>query len=156
MTTSFDIVQPRVPDGLGLYLKSRATGRHYRIEPTRHPEQPRFWVLRVVRCQRPGVTDTSFGAWTGARSYTLSDLPTALAGIKADVAAWLEEEHHSSLRLWFEEGERTPLSMFSLVGQLTEPPKRAAVERAPIPVAGFGDILAPAESVEETTTSEIG
>jgi hypothetical protein len=100
MNVAFDVVQPRVPDGLGVYLKSAATGRIYRIEPVRHHVQPRFWVLRVLRFIRPGVADETIVPWYSSRPCTLAELPTELAAIKADVAAWLDDEAQSTLIDW--------------------------------------------------------
>jgi hypothetical protein len=97
---AFEVVQPRVPDGLGLYLKSTTTGRFYRVEPARHHEQPRFWVLRVLRCQRPGVADESLMPWFGSQQHTLPQLPEALAKIREDVAAWIDDDGQTSLREW--------------------------------------------------------
>jgi hypothetical protein len=100
MNVAFDIVQPRVPDGLGVYLKSCATGRVYRIEPVRYHIQPRFWILRVVRYIRPGVADNTIAPWYSDRICTLAELPAVLAGIRADVSSWLRDDPQQSLRDW--------------------------------------------------------
>ncbi len=102
---SFEVVQPRVPDGLGLYLRSRHSSHVYRIEPIRHYEQPRFWVLRVLRCQRPGVAVEELMPWVGNQQLTLAQLPEALGKIRENIDGWVAEEPQATLRLWFNDCE---------------------------------------------------
>lgn len=95
-----DVIETRTPEGHGFSFKVRATGRLYRVEPTRDPNQPRYWCFRVVRCLPGGRGDPSERPWLGGEAMTLAELPAAVAAIRADVHGWLTQQAHVDLRRW--------------------------------------------------------
>ena len=98
--TAIDVVVPRTPEGLGFQIKVRATGRVFRIEPTRCPGQPRYWCFRIYRCTSAGMADATERPWYGAAGMTRDELPAATQAIRADVEGWLAEEGNRELRGW--------------------------------------------------------
>ena len=100
MDGTVDVVESRDPEGLGLLLKARATGRLYRVRPARDPRQPRFWCVLVYRCQPGGMADPGERPWVGAGGMTRDELPEVFRTIRADVDAWLAQEQCLELRRW--------------------------------------------------------
>lgn len=94
------VVATRGGDGLGVTVAIEGTRRVFRIEPTRDPEQPRFWCLRVYRCTSAGVVSPSDESWWGASGMTRAELPAAVAAIRADPTAWLAGLERGALRHW--------------------------------------------------------
>ena len=95
-----DVIEPRIAEGIGFFLKARANGRTYRVAPARDPRQPRFWCILVYRCSSAGVADPDERPWIGPGGMTREELPAALAAIRADVGAWLAQEPCRELREW--------------------------------------------------------
>jgi hypothetical protein len=104
---TLDVIEPRNPEGLGFYLKARATGRLFRVEPVRNPDQPRFWCLCIYRCERPRVVDQTERPWLSARNLTREELPELLDTIRTDVDAWLDQASCRDLRRWLLAGTPT-------------------------------------------------
>lgn len=94
------VVHRRDGDGLGVTVKIERSGRVFRIEAARDPRAPRFWCLRVYRCASVRDGDQEECSWWGGGGMTRADLPTALATIRADPAAWLAHATRSALRAW--------------------------------------------------------
>lgn len=100
MDDEIDVIESRTPAGVGFSFKVRDTGRLYRLEPMRHPRQPRFWCFRVFRCLPGGRADPSERPWLGGEEMTLSDLPDEVATIRANVGEWLGRREHRELSEW--------------------------------------------------------
>ena len=136
MEHAVDLIEPRAPDGLGFLLKARATGRLYRLMPTRDPRQPRFWCFMIFRCTSAGVAAPAERPWTGAGGMTREELPEALAAIRRDVDGWLAQDQCRELRRWLLAADAEP----------ADPPRLAARNgaaghrrRAAVPQAGGDD-----------------
>jgi hypothetical protein len=106
-TAALEIIEPRNPEGLGFYLKARATGRLFRVEPVRNPDQPRFWRLCIYRCERPRVLDRTERPWLSGHNLTREELPELLDTIRTDVDAWLDQDSCRALRRWLLAGTPT-------------------------------------------------
>jgi hypothetical protein len=104
---ALEVIEPRKPEGLGFYLKARATGRLFRVEPVRNPDQPRFWCLCIYRCERPRVLDPTERPWLSGRNLTRDELPELLNTIRTDIDAWLDQESCRKLRRWLLAGTPT-------------------------------------------------
>lgn len=94
------IITSRGGDGLGISLKVESTGRVFRIEPTRDPNQPRFWCFRVFRCTSAGVISQTDRSWWGPGGMTRADLPAAVDAIRTDPDRWLAGADLVELREW--------------------------------------------------------
>lgn len=103
--TAIDVLVPRTPEGLGFQVKVRATGRVFRIEPTRCPGQPRYWCFRIYRCTSAGMADATERPWYGAAGMTRDELPGAVQAIRADLEGWLAQDEHRELRSWLLAGD---------------------------------------------------
>ena len=103
-----EVVEPRVPEGLGIWLRVRTSGQRYRIAPSRDPRQPRLWRLLVYRCTPGGMPHPAEQPWVGAAGTTREDLPATLAAIRADVNAWLAREECHDLRRWLLTADPSP------------------------------------------------
>ena len=95
-----EVVESRTPDGLAVLLRTRPSGRHFRVAPTRDPRQPRFWCLLVFRCSSAGVPHPNELPWAGGWGTRWEDLASSLGAIRADVDAWLAQEQCAGLRDW--------------------------------------------------------
>ena len=103
--SAIDVVVPRTPEGMGFQVKVRATGRVFRIEPTRCPGQPRYWCLRIYRCTSAGMADTTERPWYGAAGMTRDELPAAVQAIRTDIEGWLARDENAELRTWLLAGD---------------------------------------------------
>ena len=95
-----EVIESARPDAFSFLLKARATGRLYRVTPTRDPHQPRFWCVMVYRCSPGGLGDPSERPWIGPGGMRREELPDAMEAIRADVGAWLAEAPCLELRRW--------------------------------------------------------
>lgn len=94
------VVATRGGDGLGVSVKVEGTGRVFRIEPARDPNQPRFWCFRVYRCTSAGVVSQADGSWWGAGGMSRAELPAAVSAIRTDPNAWIAGRERAELRGW--------------------------------------------------------
>lgn len=112
---AFEIVPARVPQGLGVLVRSQPTGTLFRIMPVRDPDQPRFWCLRIDRCARTGFVDPAAPSCLTEGGLTRDALMEMLAAIRGDVNGWLSQARRQSLRQWLggqlaEEAASAPMS----------------------------------------------
>ena len=94
------VVNSRGGDGLGISFKVEGRERSFRLEPTRDPNQPRFWCFRIYRCTAAGVVAPGERSWWGSGGMSRSDLPATVQAIRADPDGWLANEALSELREW--------------------------------------------------------
>jgi len=94
------VMDSRGGDGLGLSFKVEGSGRVFRLEPSRDPHQPRFWCFRIYRCTSAGIAAQDERPWWGAGGMTRAELPAAVAAIRSDPDAWLNNESLTELRCW--------------------------------------------------------
>ncbi len=113
---TFEIVTARVPQGLGVLVRSHADGTLFRITPVRDPDQPRFWCLRIDRCLRTGFVDPAAPSCLTEGGLTRDSLMGVLAAIRSDVNGWLSHVGRQALRQW-------------LGNQLAEEPASAPVHQ---------------------------
>ena len=132
MDGTVDVVESRDPEGLGLLLKARATGRLYRVRPARDPRQPRFWCILVYRCQPGGMADPGERPWVGAGGMSRDELPEVFRAIRADVNAWLAQEQCLELRRWLltPGSPAAPLRSGAGADRVSPAPQRAAFDAA--------------------------
>lgn len=102
------VIASRGGDGLGVSVKVEGAGRIFRIEPTRDPNQPRFWCFRVYRCTAAGVVSQTERSWWGAGGMNRADLPAAIAAIRDDPTTWLAGKDLAELRDWMMGASDTP------------------------------------------------
>ncbi|MEA2510544.1 MAG: hypothetical protein QOF01_366 [Thermomicrobiales bacterium] len=107
---TFEVVDSRVPVGLGLYLRARSNGRLFRVMLTRDPSQPRFWCLRIDTCTASGVVPTGARSCLATVGTEREGAISTLEAIRADAAAWFAEDERQSLRGWLDERATEPLA----------------------------------------------
>jgi hypothetical protein len=112
-----EIVAPRAPEGLSIVLKPHHGARLYRIVPVRDPNQPRFWCLIVIRCNRSGAVEPGEEPWTISSGLTRDELPDALSQIQANLDSWLEDEDRLALKAWLLEVLPDPLDVIRACGE---------------------------------------
>jgi hypothetical protein len=108
MNEHLTIVPTRGGDGLGLSIKVEGSGRIFRIEPARDPNQPRFWCFRVYRCSAAGVISQTERSWWGQGNMTRAELPAAVDAIRNDPNKWLADADLAVLRSWIMENDEEP------------------------------------------------
>jgi hypothetical protein len=102
---AFEVV---ATEGIGFQLKERASQRLYRIAAARDPGQPRLWCVLVYRCGPGGVPDAAERPWLGTAGMAREDVATTLAGMRADIDAWLARDECGELRAWLLAPAATP------------------------------------------------
>jgi len=95
-----EVVEARLPYGVGFYFKVHAVNRLYRVAPSRCPEQPRYWRIGVYRCATGGVVDPLETSWFSGERLSRDELGLLITSIKADFLPWLDGDGHSDLREW--------------------------------------------------------
>ncbi|MDQ3044129.1 MAG: hypothetical protein M3R06_03115 [Chloroflexota bacterium] len=95
-----EIVEARLPYGVGFYFKVHAANRLYRVAPSRCPEQPRYWRIGVYRCATGGVVDPLETSWFSGERLSRDELGLLITSIKGDFLTWLEGDGHGDLRDW--------------------------------------------------------
>ncbi|MFL5761106.1 MAG: hypothetical protein ACJ789_15415 [Thermomicrobiales bacterium] len=103
-----EVVEDKRPDGFGFFFKVQESGRLYRVEPTRDPNQPRFWCFRIYRCLPSRLFDASERPWLGAGGMTWGAVPAAVDAIRADLNGWLANQQLGQLRRWVLEEDYEP------------------------------------------------
>ncbi|HEU5432487.1 MAG TPA: hypothetical protein VFU81_12535, partial [Thermomicrobiales bacterium] len=98
---AFEIVEPHQAGAYGFVVRVQATGRLYRITPTRDPREPRFWCVVVYRCTASGLPDGAERPWIGGAGMRREDLRDAMAAIRGDVGGWLTAAASPEFRTWF-------------------------------------------------------
>jgi hypothetical protein len=112
MAEVFDIVEPRTPEGLVLYLRARESQRLFRVAPVRDPDQPRLWCFRVDWCARPGPIGGAGDRaelCVAARGMTREQLMEALQLLRESPEAWLGESRQRDLRRWLQAKSVAPV-----------------------------------------------
>ncbi len=104
------LMASRGGDGLGMSFKVSPSGRVFRLEPARDPDQPRFWCFRVYRCTAAGIADENERSWWGAGGMTRNDLAGAVETIRNDPNAWLANDALVDLRDWIMEPGVDPIT----------------------------------------------
>lgn len=97
---AIDVIASRTPEGIGFSFKVRGTGRLYRVEPVRDPDQPRYWRFRIFRCLPGGRADPAERPWLGGPGLGRDGLAEAASTIREDVAGWLGQQDHGELKRW--------------------------------------------------------
>jgi hypothetical protein len=97
----FEIVEPHQAGAYGFVVRVQATGRLYRITPTRDPREPRFWCVVVYRCTASGLADGAERPWIGGAGMRREDLRDAMAAIRDDVGRWLTTTACPEFQTWF-------------------------------------------------------
>jgi hypothetical protein len=105
---AFDAVEFRVPQGFGLYLKDRASGRLFRVAPVRDPAQPRLWCLRIETCTASGVVPLGSVGCLATPGVAWDDALAAIEAIRTDAGAWLAGEERRALRGWLRDRATEP------------------------------------------------
>lgn len=113
MTDVFDVVEPRPPEGLALYLRPDQSRWLFRVTPARDPSQPRLWCLRIDRCARTGPLphDDLASLFVAARGMTRDQLMETLRDLRADPSAWLGQNSHRDLRRWLHKASAVPFEV---------------------------------------------
>jgi hypothetical protein len=125
---AFEIVAARVPQGLGVLVRSHAAGTLFRITPVRDPDQPRFWCLRIDRCLRTGFVDPAAPSCLTEGGLTRDSLMEVLAAIRGDVNGWLSHAGRQALRRWL--GDQLAEESASAPAQQRESRSRGLPRRA--------------------------
>ena len=86
-----DVIAPRAPEGLSIVLKPHHGARLYRIVPVRDPNQPRFWCLIVLRCNRSGAVEAGEEPWIISRGLNRDQLTAVLFDIHYYFIVWLAQ-----------------------------------------------------------------
>jgi hypothetical protein len=115
--SEIDVVAPRAPEGLSLVLKPHHGARLYRIVPVRDPNQPRFWCLIVLRCNRSGAVEAGEDPWIVSSGLTRDQLPASLADIQNNLSEWLAHEDRQALKAWLLEMLPDPLDVIRACGE---------------------------------------
>jgi hypothetical protein len=103
-----ELFEDKKPDGFAFHLRVHATGRVYRCEPARDPQQPRYWCFRIFRCLPSRMVDITERPWLGAGGMTWAEVPAAADAIRADPNGWLESQQLGQLRRWILEEIQDP------------------------------------------------
>ncbi len=112
-----DVIAPRAPEGLSIVLKPHHGARLYRIVPVRDPNQPRFWCLIVLRCNRSGAVEAGEEPWIISSGLTRDQLPAALNEIQNNLTGWLAQEDRAALKVWLLEHLPDPLDVIRACGE---------------------------------------
>jgi hypothetical protein len=115
------VVNSRGGDGLGISFKVEGSGRVFRLEPTRDPNQPRFWCFRIYRCTSTGVVSQDERSWWGPGGMTRPELPAAVQAIRTDPDAWLANEALAELREWILGTDEDPSAAEALLPRRAKP-----------------------------------
>ncbi len=110
------LMNSRGGDGLGLSFKVNPSGRVFRLEPARDPNQPRFWCFRIYRCTSAGIADENERSWWGAGGMTRAELPDAVQVIRDNPDKWLANENLAELREWVLEPGTEPVTPARALG----------------------------------------
>lgn len=151
----FEIVESRVPQGLGFLMRSRASGALFRISPMRDPDQPRFWCLRIDRCLRSGIVDPAAPSCVAEGQLTRDALIRVLAELRMGIDAWLDREECRALRQWL---DRQAALAGTVAREPAHPdlPKRQlvplATERAEPGSADVAPLISPSAQAETPST----
>ncbi len=99
---AFEIAHLRVPEGLIIYLKHAESPWVFRIVPTRDPDQPRLWCLRLEACAAPSLSARTapFDPYYTALAMTREQLTETLASIRGSTRPWLGDPAQVDLRRW--------------------------------------------------------
>jgi hypothetical protein len=103
-----ELFEDKRPEGFAFHLRVHATGRVYRCEPARDPQQPRYWCFRIFRCLPSRMVDITERPWLGAGGMTWAEVPAAADAIRADPNGWLESQQLGQLRRWMLEEIQDP------------------------------------------------
>ena len=103
-----ELFEDKHPEGFAFHLRVHATGRVYRCEPARDPQQPRYWCFRIFRCLPSRMVDVTERPWLGAGGMTWAEVPAAADAIRADPNGWLEGQQLGHLRSWMLEEVQDP------------------------------------------------
>lgn len=112
-TFEVEVVEPRPPEGLALYLRTRESQWLFRVAPARDPSQPRLWCLRIDRCARVGplADNDQVNLFVTARRMTRDQLMSALQELRADPVAWLDQDGRHDLHRWLRETSAEPYTL---------------------------------------------
>jgi hypothetical protein len=105
-----ELFEDKHPEGFAFHLRVHATGRVYRCEPARDPQQPRYWCFRIFRCLPSRMVDFTERPWLGAGGMTWAEVPAAADAIRADPNGWLDGQQLGHLRSWMLEEVLDPES----------------------------------------------
>ncbi|MGH2531118.1 MAG: hypothetical protein ACRDJW_02315 [Thermomicrobiales bacterium] len=113
MIDAFEVVEPRPPEGLSLYLRTRQSQWLFRVAPARDPAQPRLWCLRFDRCVRTGplADDDQVSLFVAARGMTRDQLMGTLQNLRTDPAAWLGQSEQRDLHRWLRKASAAPFDI---------------------------------------------
>jgi hypothetical protein len=135
-----EVVAPRAPEGLSLVLKPYHGARLYKIVPVRDPNQPRFWCLIVLRCNRSGAVEENEEPWIVSSGLSRDQLPSTLTDIQTNLGEWLAHDDRRALRAWLLERLPDPLDVIRACGETRR--RTAVTEDVWEPDTDFIPILA--------------
>jgi hypothetical protein len=100
MTAKYEPVQFRTQPGLGVHVAASGWSRKFLLSPSRNPDAPRLWCVRVDICTSTGDPDPELPALIIGCMFTHTEMVEAFKAIRAETAAWVAADEQSQLRAW--------------------------------------------------------
>jgi hypothetical protein len=100
MTAVYEPVQFRTQAGLGVHVAASGWSRKFLLSPSRNPDAPRLWCIRVDICTNTGDPDPELPALISGCALTHTEMVEEFKAIRAETAAWVAAKEQARLRAW--------------------------------------------------------
>lgn len=100
MTAVYEPVQFRTQPGLGVHVAAPGWSRKFLLSPSRNPDAPRLWCIRVDICTTTGDPDPELPALISRCRLTHAEMVEQFRAIRSETAAWVAAKEQAPLRAW--------------------------------------------------------